>query len=304
MRNDILFIRPSACEDFIYEGLKKEGFYVEPPFRGNSFLGRAAREISFKLRFIDPVFWYNNRVIDGSFSVVVVFDATVTVEYLQWLRKHYPSSRIILYYLNPITRSLNPDQIDADVCEKWSSDYFDCENYADLHWDDKGFYFGSYRKPKADTLYDVLYIGRNKGRKGQLLELKDMLTKQGLRVFYYIVADRRYQAIGTPMHKRALAYEDIANYNSHARSILCLSKGGQSWLTIRVFESLFNEIKLITDNKMLQDCDFYHPDNIYIIGHDKRGIPDFLDRPYHRIDQALIERYDFSNWVKRMFPSR
>ncbi|MBP5204804.1 oligosaccharide biosynthesis protein Alg14, partial [Candidatus Saccharibacteria bacterium] len=58
--------------------------------------------------------------------------------------------------------------------------------------------------------------------------------------------------------------------------------------------------KLITDNSNIVDYNFYRPENIFIIGKDDPGrLKDFISSPYKKINQKIVDYYEFENWIKR-----
>jgi hypothetical protein len=72
-------------------------------------------------------------------------------------------------------------------------------------------------------------------------------------------------------------------------------------LSFRTFEALYYEKKLITNNKMVQNYDFYHPNNILIWdGQDLTGLTAFLAKPFTPIDKKIVEKYGFKNWIKNI----
>ena len=69
-------------------------------------------------------------------------------------------------------------------------------------------------------------------------------------------------------------------------------------LSLRTFEALGHDKKLITTNKEIAKYDFYHPNNIFILDNNFDDIPAFLNKPYHHIEPKIKEKYSFGNWIK------
>ena len=62
-------------------------------------------------------------------------------------------------------------------------------------------------------------------------------------------------------------------------------------------ESLFYEIKLITDNKHIKNEVFYNKDNIFILDEDKNeNLSDFLNKPYNHDSDIYKKDYDIDRW--------
>ncbi|MDR6546843.1 hypothetical protein J2810_002912 [Chryseobacterium rhizosphaerae] len=72
-------------------------------------------------------------------------------------------------------------------------------------------------------------------------------------------------------------------------------------LSIRFFEGMYYKKKVITDNIMVRNYDFYHPNNIFVLESDNyEKIDDFLKIPYQEISEEIVEKYGFSRWIKEI----
>jgi hypothetical protein len=72
-------------------------------------------------------------------------------------------------------------------------------------------------------------------------------------------------------------------------------------LSIRFFEGLYYKKKVITDNKMVKNYDFYHPNNIFVLDDNNYNlIEDFLNLSYHEISEEIVKKYGFSSWIKQI----
>lgn len=75
-----------------------------------------------------------------------------------------------------------------------------------------------------------------------------------------------------------------------------------SGLSFRIFEALYYEVKLITDNKTVKEYDFYHPNNIFVWdGTNESEILAFLELEYIPIAAHIKQKYSFENWIKYVF---
>ncbi|WP_121459815.1 hypothetical protein [Chryseobacterium defluvii] len=72
-------------------------------------------------------------------------------------------------------------------------------------------------------------------------------------------------------------------------------------LSIRFFEGMYYGKKVITDNIMVKNYDFYHSDNIFVVENDNyKNIEQFLKTPYHPLPEEIIQQYSFSSWIKEI----
>lgn len=298
IRNDMLqkkisFIMPSHSWNFKFIG--QAGYKIIDPYKGNKLLFRIFREIWFRGNLPVKSIWYNKNAKINS-SIIVVMDSLITPDYMKWLRDQNPESRIILCYENRVNNTIDSNKLPNTWCEKWSGDPEDCERYG-LRYIVGGGYFRFHKVEKKEPKYDIFYIGRDKGRTNKLFELKDVFESRGLRTYFYITATRKYQRFNKPYYRPPIPYDQVLDLLSESRAVLHLTKGGQTGVTIRVLESLINEVKLITDNQMLTGYDFYDKDNIFVLGKDDLDtLPSFLDKPYKPVNDDILERYYFDNF--------
>ena len=71
-------------------------------------------------------------------------------------------------------------------------------------------------------------------------------------------------------------------------------------LSIRFFEGMYYKKKVITDNKTVQNYDFYHPNNIFVLDNNYEDIERFVKLPYCEIPLDIVKSYSFSNWIKKI----
>ena len=82
-----------------------------------------------------------------------------------------------------------------------------------------------------------------------------------------------------------------------SRAILEINQKDQSGLSMRTMESIFFSKKLITDNAAIMQSEIYRPENIYVLGQDKRNIRDFMNVKYIEYSQDFLNRYLFETWI-------
>lgn len=72
-------------------------------------------------------------------------------------------------------------------------------------------------------------------------------------------------------------------------------------LSFRTFEAVGFEKKLITNNPLVKQFDFYNPSNIFVLESDTlEGLDDFLQKPYVKIDDEVRQKYSFTSWIKKV----
>ncbi|HFI0731708.1 TPA: hypothetical protein ACGO0Z_002067, partial [Streptococcus suis] len=126
--------------------------------------------------------WYMESVES---QTIIVFDTGNMVEILKWLRKQFPNKRLIAWYWNSISDSIDPKGIERiDDVEIWSFDINDCKkhNYSF----NTQFYFieNTERCRNVDSIKkDVFYVGSDKNRSKILSDLRTIFEMN--HISYY-----------------------------------------------------------------------------------------------------------------------
>lgn len=244
--------------------------------------------------------YYNQNLKNVEEDVIIVFDPHVRIQFLVWLRKNNPDKRIIMWFWNTIAeigKNLPLDEIPESI-EKWSYSKYDCAKYS-LEYNTT---FYPYDLPEASKMieYDVCFIGKDKGRLQEILAVKEELEKRGLRTYFHISPTHQYELLKNRIYKAKIPYKDVDSIIARSKCILDIEVSKTAGLTIRPFEALLRNKKLITNNVSLAEEDFYCPENVFIIGKDRMdGIVDFVKSDYKMLDADMYKKYTMHSWVER-----
>lgn len=95
-----------------------------------------------------------------------------------------------------------------------------------------------------------------------------------------------------------LTYEENIKQLKNATLVVDFLNETHHGLSFRTFEAMYYGKKLITNNPLVKQYDFYHPNNIFVWdGVNLDGYEDFIKTPFLPIDKKLIEKYSFKNWI-------
>ena len=135
---------------------------------------------------------------------------------------------------------------------------------------------------------DLYFLGQPKGREQMLEELKKIYLSLGIQCDFKIVY--------SPADY--ISYEDNIRNVISSKCVLEICQEGQHGLTLRALEAMLCHRKLITNNKSIENEDFYNPQNIIIIGVDNnQNVKDFIDSDFVVGDESILKKYDFNNWL-------
>lgn len=295
-KETIIQITPE--KGFLFKGPQNEGYKMYNPYIERNVIERVLREICFRCPFLPHKIWYNKRLCKEEAKYVIVSDPLITVEYLKWIQNVFPNAQLNFLYGNMVGKAKHvyPSQI-PEGWRIWTYDDFDSKKYGLRLFHENG-YFKSYIKPLGKTEYDVIFVGKDKGRGEYLLQLEEKMKSMGLRTKFVIVADGR-------LTKRKSYYSNRIDYNEitklivKSRAILNIAMEDQQGITLRDLESLFFEVKLLTTNKNIVKTDIYSPDNVYIVdGLNIDNLPEFLDKKYVPMPQEVKERHSYDHFIE------
>ena len=180
------------------------------------------------------------------------------------------------------------------------------QKYKNIHHT-TNFYFENNKPQKAYPKTDVFYIGEYLPNRIQdVLDLYHDLKKLSLNVKIMLWSQDdtikiKYSNSDIYIFKTPIDYSETLEMSKSSRivlDILTKEKDGHQGPSLRFFEALIHKNKIITDNVNIINYDFYHPNNIFIKGYDKiNTLPAFIEKNYHDIDEKILMKYSFINWI-------
>lgn len=148
----------------------------------------------------------------------------------------------------------------------------------------------------AQRQRDFYFIGKSKGRDKILSTLEKKLKEKKFIADFKVFEDKP---------KEFISFEENVRLSMESRCIVdVVAKNINAGQTLRPLESLFFKKKLLTNDTSIVNCDFYHPDNVFIFDDENirlDGIEEFMKKPLHEVEESILEKYDVDNWMKRYF---
>lgn len=257
----------------------------------NTSVLKVMKKIIFKFRLPIYRFFFNNWRKDiKKYNEIIIFDSGYSPLITKYIKKKNKNCKIILYFWNCISENKLKVFSDKNIDEFWTFDLGDSEKYK-INYNPQ-FYSREVKLEKGDYIYDALFLGRPKERKKDIVSMKEILKQNGIRTKFIVVENE----------KDFIEYDEYLRLLSKSRAIIDITNKNQIGLTLRCMESIFLEKKLITNNKEIKKYNFYNPKNIFILDEDNMdNIETFLNSPYEKVDQEIIEYYDFESWLKRFY---
>lgn len=229
-----------------------------------------------------------------NFQLIIFLDFGFEPEMAARIRP-FTKAKIVLFFWNHFKlehyRKLNDAQKEPAIDEIYHFDPLEARDLGLKH--NSSFYTKSVGESVHKTEYDIFFGANDNGRKQQALELKDRFESLGLSTHYHILPKRGNEQEGY------LPYSDYLQLVKQSKSILEILRAGQYGVTLRTFESLFLQKKLVTANAMLPFYRLYDPRNVFMIEPDLSKLTAFLNIPYQPAEQEMLDFFEAKNWAKR-----
>lgn len=223
------------------------------------------------------------------YKLIVLGENFFNHDVSRYIKETNPDCKVIVFFWNKLNLDWYSSILeDPNVDDFYTFDENDSKKY-NLKFNST-FFSKKLKLPVEKCENDIFFIGREKDRKDKILYLKNKLDKLNIKTNFIIVNDETSY----------IDYKKVLSFISKSKAILDFNAYNQNGLSLRVMESIFFEKKLITTNKNIINYNFYNQNNIFIIGKDNLDkLKDFLNSEYVKIDNSIVEYYDFENWIKR-----
>ena len=230
------------------------------------------------------------------------------------LKESQPNARYILYQWDSQKNFAYIKKLQKYFDKCYSFDKNDVEENIGLQFLPL-FYSRQYekiaKKKSSEPKYDFCFVGTAHPKKYKFInemsaQLNTVFPKQFIyfffpsRIVYFYRKVRNkelWKAHYKEFHYAPMKKDELEGVMVQSRCIMDSAQAGQIGLTIRVFEALGAEKKLITTNTDIVNYDFYCEENIYVYD----GMFDleapFFKMPYKKIEQDIYEKYSLRNWL-------
>lgn len=249
--------------------------------------------------------------------IIVICGWAITSRLSGLLRQNHLSGvgKMLLYYWDSIS-------LLGDDTSRWQ--YFDRiftfdkKDYADYSSDLSFlplFYIDTYCKSKAACNKDIDLFTVGSFKFNRYYEIETIRQKNpNIRIYSYMYESKwliRFHKLFRPKYKSInldnikyvrISPEDIVNFYNRSYAILDIPRTGQNGLTMRTFECLAMEKKIVTTNPHIIGYGFYNSNNIYVMDTNNYILPgnEWFEREYVPLPKEVYERYSISNWLKKI----
>ena len=119
-----------------------------------------------------------------------------------------------------------------------------------------------------------------------------------LRLRMKLFSRKQIKGLEQYFHKESLSRDDVISTFAASAAVIDCPRPHQNGLTMRTFEVLSLERKLITTNENIKKYEFYTPNNIYVIDEEHKSIPkSFFETPFDT-KYTLDEKYSLPHFIQ------
>lgn len=280
--------------DSLYEQFAPQNDYKDckflPMMASNTTnkIYRAFRKIHLFSKIPFKFIWFSKSWLDivYDYDTIIFADTGTVYPVIKYVREKFPQKRIILWYRNPVKKTVKIDPSVEKYCEIWSFDKSDCDEFGLKYNPQFCMRRGDY--VEREKKIDAYFVGGDKGRVEILNDVKRMLVNAGAKTKFDIVG----------VNSERISYKKVIENISHASIIVDIQCDDQTGFTLRPIESLLYDKKLITNNKNIKKEPFYNESNIFIYGEDQETkLVEFMESPYVVISDIVKEKYSLFGWI-------
>lgn len=202
-------------------------------------------------------------------------------EYLLYLKKNYPHSKVVVLCRDVLRRHMYNFQTYTrkKVYDFWMSiDERECKEYGFVHFDE---FESVVDVPRAQDypIADLFFAGRTKDRLERLVSIYDKMTAGGIKCLFLMLDTRKEDEVareGIKYIDKPLTYTEMLWYSVNSKCMLEINQEDAVGYTSRFLEAVMFNKKLITDNTIIKENKFYNPNFISIISQKEEIDVDFI----------------------------
>lgn len=211
------------------------------------------------------------------------------------------TDRFIAYYYDSCKKYPKQLEISAFFDEVYSYEKEDIEKYNFL--ETSNFIYDENIESQK-ILYDIFNVSSYDSRIDEINNISKILFDAGFKIHFVLFWFEKLVYPYLHSTTEYLSLNETKKIISQSKAMIDIQRADQKGLSFRTFESLGYRKKLITTNVMVQNYDFYHPNNILVINSgnmDVIEIKRFLELPYVEISQDIINKYGVKSFTKKIF---
>lgn len=279
-------------------------------YKNMNLINKIGRKLFKILKIPCSLFYSEWKKEKEKFDIILLEDCTADGKIITCLRRKFPQAKIVYWFRNSIEakdyqkgkkmRIASAKECDDIIsydrrdCVKWGFRYKEnCYAIRECSEEKRGQKLNKIK-------YDMIFLGTDKERLNTLMKIIHYTESLKWENYIYIYSYKNEK--NKYIKNVSLDYNLYISKIMQSNVILDVVNPDQEGYTLRIFEALFYNKKLISNCKMLYKEPFYHPNNIYIFDETNfdslYGLNEFINKPFVPIDYSIKKKYDFYYWIE------
>jgi len=241
----------------------------------------------------------------------------ITEVFLSEFKKQHPDCKSIFYTWDSFKNCPHSEKVIPYFDRKFSFDPEDAKKYG-LEFRPLFFLdvFRDTKPPLKQFKFDLMFLGTAHSDRYILTnKIIDWCQAHNLNTFSFFwmqgrlvyvfksLFDKSFKKIDyKKLSFKSLTSKEIISLYENSKVVLDINHPEQKGLTMRTFETIGAQRKMITTNAEIEKYIFYNPNNIKII--DRKNIQldlAFFESDYEAIDQEVYNQCSIEGWLSYLF---
>lgn len=245
--------------------------------------------------------------------VLVVRGWSITNQVIDYMKNKYDSNtKFILWQWDSVENNKNVLDIYRSFDKTMTFDFEDSKKYGWIYRPD--FYVNDYVKNQSKKSIDLMFIGSySEDRYDMIKHIKKASQELGFvfknymyikrKNYLYLKYVKKNNLDKTDFIFKSLDLDELYKLYGKCKVVVEHVSNTQSGLTMRPLDCMANMCKLVTNNKYIEQVDFFNENNILVYDEiDKLDIKrDFINSDYIEMDEDIKSRYSLNTWVEDIF---
>lgn len=292
------FLITDKVSKFKYKGLESiNNFLIKNIFRNKEYKQKLIKrhfreELERRLSAIEGQLDY----------ILVIRPDNFPVSFIKKLKTK--TSKLIAYQWDGIEKFPEVkkyfDLFDTFFCFEKVKNQNNIKSITNFYFDHLAPFYKEYNKENPRLYFVGLYWKSREAKIDTFIdEISGFNVDLSIFIQYFTEPEKRNTKIN--YSKDRITFQDNLEFVKNSDILLDFVDPLHNGLSIRFFEALYYKKKIITDNVMVKNYDFYHPDNIFIVENNNyQNIEQFLNKPYYELPDEIVKKYGFSNWIREI----
>lgn len=298
----------SNRESQFFYCIKNSGNYsLYDIYKKMNIIERCLRKLMLIFHLPIAYFYGDWKYDTSNYDKIIIEDGTLDKAIFVRLRRMNPQAKLIYWFRNSLDAIDYKKSRQKHICHAQLCDTAVSFDRKDADFMGYGYVENCYALDESIDVnskekYDLIYLGSDKSRFNQIMNVVTYSNEIGLNNFIYIYSKTRRPS--EIINNHFMPYKDYLLQMIQSKAILdIVDVGYQTGYSLRFLEALFYHKKLITNMEMIKDEPFYNPNNILVVDTNDinacKAISSFLKLPYKEVDETYIKRFDFSTWLNQ-----